>query len=91
MRKSEKVREPNYEMIENGNINEQIMIAKIFRENFKILQKYRMIKKLPYQEMDSQEGPGDRLIILSAVYLIILRGIKLYCIVNHIMTQMIEI
>ena len=41
--------------------------------------------------MYSQEGPGDRLNILSAVYLIILSGNKLYCIVNHIMTQMIEI
>ena len=37
IRKSEKVIQPNYEMIENGNINEQIMIAKIFRDNFKIL------------------------------------------------------
>ena len=46
MRKSEKIREPNYEKIENGNMNEQMMIAKIFRENFKILQKHRMIKNL---------------------------------------------
>ena len=91
MRKSEKIREPNYEKIENGNMNEQMMIAKIFRENFKILQKHRMIKNVWNQGMYSQEGPGDRLYILSAVYLIILSGNKLYCIVNHIMTQMIEI
>ena len=75
MRKLDKVKEPKYEMIENGNINEQLMIVKIFRENFKILEKQRMVKNSWHQEMDSQEGPGDRLTILSAVlYLIILSG-----------------
>ena len=45
MRKLDKVKEPKYEMIENGNINEQLMIVKIFRENFKILEMHRMVKK----------------------------------------------
>ena len=46
IRKKEKVKEPKYEMIERGNINEQLMVAKIFRENFKVLEKHRMLKTL---------------------------------------------
>ena len=46
MRKLDKVKEPKYEMIENGNINEQLMIVKTFLKNFKILEKQRMVKNL---------------------------------------------
>ena len=32
---------PKYEMIENGNLKQKLMVAKIFYENYKILESYR--------------------------------------------------
>ena len=36
MKEQEKLNMPQYEMINNGNLNEQLMVAKIFKENYKI-------------------------------------------------------
>ena len=33
--------ELEYEMIENGNLNEKFKVAKIFQENYTILEKYK--------------------------------------------------
>ena len=32
---------PQYEMIDKGNSNDQLMVAKIFKENYKILENYK--------------------------------------------------
>ena len=41
MKEQEKLNMPQYEMINNGNLNEQLMVAKIFKENYKILENYK--------------------------------------------------
>ena len=41
MKEQEKLNMPQYEMINNGNLNEQLMVAKIFKENEKILENYK--------------------------------------------------
>ena len=41
MKKQEKLDMPQYEMINNGNLNEQLTVAKIFKENYKILEIYK--------------------------------------------------
>ena len=41
MKNQEKLDMPQYEMINNGNLNEQLTVAKIFKENYKILEIYK--------------------------------------------------
>ena len=62
-KKAEKV---DYDRIANGTVKEKLKVAKLFQENFKILEN---IKKSMWRTFaQTHMGPSDQLLVMSAVF-----------------------